>query len=94
LSPEYGANDFAVRSPAITLEAAVYLLLVPPIAVAITLLVIGVRRVVIDRPAHGNELDAHRRALEALDPRAPARKAAQQAAQESPKSTARVSRHA
>jgi hypothetical protein len=72
----------------------VYVLLVPPIAVAITLLVIGLRRIVVDRPTFGNDVDAHRRALEALDPRAPARKAAQQAAQESPKSTARIRRHA
>jgi hypothetical protein len=72
----------------------VYVLLVPPIAVAVTLLVIGLRRLAVDRPTFGNDVDAHRRALEALDPRAPARKAAQQAAQESPKSTARIRRHA
>jgi hypothetical protein len=72
----------------------VYLLLVPPVAVAITLLVIGIRRLVSERPRFGNDLEAHRRALEALDPRAPARKAAQQAAQESPKASARIRRHA
>lgn len=94
MSPEYGAIDFTSRSPAITLEAAVYLLLVPPIAVAISLLVIGVRRLITERPAFRSELEAHRRALEALDPRAPARRAAQQAASESPKAAARVGRHA
>lgn len=71
-----------------------YLLLVPPIAVAITLLVIGFRRLVTGRPRFGNDLEAHRRALEALDPRAPARKAAQQAAQDNPKGSAHVRRHA
>jgi hypothetical protein len=72
----------------------VYVLLVPPIAVAITLLVIGVRRFLADRPKHVNDLEAHRRALEALDPRTPARRAAAQAAAESPKATARIGRHA
>ncbi|HSP39585.1 MAG TPA: hypothetical protein VLR26_17740 [Frankiaceae bacterium] len=71
-----------------------YLLLVPPSAVAITLLVIGVRRLVSDRSTFDRDLEAHRRALEALDPRAPARKAAQQAAQESPTASARIRRHA
>lgn len=71
-----------------------YLLLVPPAAVAVALLVIGVRRFTVDRPSFGDDVEAHRRALEALDPRAPARKAAQQAAQESPKSAARIRRHA
>jgi hypothetical protein len=72
----------------------VYLLLVPPVAVAIALLVIGIRRYVGERPTFGNDVEAHRRCLEALDPRAPARKAAQQAAQDSPKASARVRRHA
>jgi hypothetical protein len=72
----------------------VYLLLVPPAAVAITLLVIGVRRFAGGRPSFSNDVEAHRRALEALDPHAPIRKAAQQAAQDSPKSSARIRRHA
>ncbi|HSP36273.1 MAG TPA: hypothetical protein VLR26_00790 [Frankiaceae bacterium] len=71
-----------------------YLLLVPPIAVAIALLVIGVRRSAADRVTVGDDVEAHRRCLEALDPRAPARKAAQQAAKDGPKASARVRRHA
>ena len=71
-----------------------YLLLVRPIAVAIALLLIGVRRSAAGRPTLGNDVEAHRRCLEALDPRAPARKAAQQAAQDSPKARARVRRPA
>jgi hypothetical protein len=71
------------------------LLLVPPIAVAITLLLIGLRRYLVDRSmASTDAMEAHRRCLEALDPRAPARKAAQQAVDESPKATSRVHRHA
>jgi hypothetical protein len=71
------------------------LLLVPPIAVAITLLVIGLRRYLIDHSVDSvDAMEAHRRCLEALDPRAPARKAAQQAAQESPNAASRVHRHA
>lgn len=70
-----------------------YFLLVPPIAVAITLLVIAAHRFLVDRPAK-DDIDAHRRCLEALDPRAPARKAAQQAAAEAPAARAQVRRHA
>lgn len=72
-----------------------YLLLVPPIAVAITLLVIALHRYVVDRSvASVDAMEAHRRCLEALDPRAPARKAAQQAREESQSATSRVHRHA
>jgi hypothetical protein len=76
-------------------EAAVYLLLVPPIAVAITLLVIAVRRYAAGRAASsGDAMEAHRRCLEALDPRAASRKAAQQALQEGQQPTSRIHRHA
>lgn len=71
-----------------------YLLLVPPLAVAVTLLVIGVRRLVADRRAFSDDVEAHRRCLEALDPRAPQRRAAQEAAEQSPKALARIRRHA
>ena len=61
-----------------------YVLLVPPVAVAITLLVIGIRRLAVrSRPV--DAIEAHRRCLEALDPLTPSRKAAQQAREESPK---------
>jgi hypothetical protein len=73
----------------------VYLLLVPPIAVAIALLVIAVRRSFAGRATSSvDAMEAHRRCLEALDPRAPARKAAAQAQQERPSVTARIRRHA
>ena len=72
-----------------------YLLLVPPIAVAVTLLLVGMRRFVVDRSvAKTDAMEAHRRCLEALDPRAPARKAAQQAREETPSASSRVHRHA
>ena len=72
-----------------------YLLLVPPLAVAITLLVIGLRRFVVVRSVDSvDAMEAHRRCLEALDPRAPARKAAQQARDESSTAASRIHRHA
>jgi hypothetical protein len=72
----------------------VYLLLVPPIAVAITLLAIGLQRWRSERRAFADDVEAHRRCLEALDPRAPQRKAAQEAASASPRAIARIRRHA
>lgn len=71
-----------------------YLLLIPPIAVFIALVVIAASRLANARLGRVDEVEAHRRCLEALDPRAPARKAAREAAQESPQATARVRRHA
>ena len=57
-----------------------YLLLVPPIAVAITLLLIASRRIAAERPSKSADaMEAHRRCLEALDPRAASRRAAQDA---------------
>ena len=87
-------SDFTFEVPP-TLEAYVYLLLVPPIAVAITLLLIALQRLFVARStASTDAMEAHRRCLEALDPRAPARKAAQQAREESSTATSRVHRHA
>ncbi len=72
-----------------------YLLLVPPIAVAITLLMIGLRRFSVDRStAATDSMEAHQRCLAALDPRAPARKAAQQAREGTAPATSRVQRPA
>ena len=72
-----------------------YLLLLPPIAVAVALLVIGLRRRTAARPPSGlDAMEAHRRYVEALDPRAPQRKAAQEAMQDAPTATKRISRHA
>jgi hypothetical protein len=73
----------------------VYLLLVPPIAVAVTLLVIAAQRFAVGRSAsHTDAMEAHQRCLAALDPRAPARKAAQQAREEKAPATSRVHRPA
>jgi hypothetical protein len=71
-----------------------YLLLVPPIAVVIALIVIAASRLAEARPGRVDEAEAHRRCLEALDPRAPVRKAARQAAQDSPQASARIHRPA
>jgi hypothetical protein len=71
-----------------------YLLLVPPIAVAIALIVIAASRLADARPGRIDEAEAHRRCLEALDPHFPARKAAREAAQEAPQATARIHRPA
>ncbi len=71
-----------------------YLLLVPPIAVVLALVVIFAGRLVTARTSRVDDAEAHRRWLEALDPHAPARKAARLAAQESPQATARVHRPA
>ena len=60
-----------------------YVLLVPPVAVAVTLLVIGLRRLAArSRPV--DAIEAHRRCLEALDPLTPSRKAAAKAREDSP----------
>ena len=69
-----------------------YVLLIPPVAVAIALLLIGLRRF-WTRSASVDAIEAHQRWLEALDPLAPSRKAAQQAREDSPQG-ARVHRHA
>jgi hypothetical protein len=72
----------------------VYVLLIPPIAVALTLLVIALRRLAIRPRRRVDAMEAQRRYLEALDPRSPSRKAAQQALQDAPKQTKRLHRHA
>jgi|SRR4051794_12879100 hypothetical protein len=88
----YGSAVFAPSKSQPNLEAIVYVLLLPPIAVAIALLLIGVRRV-HERSAPEDPMEAHRRCLDALDPRSASRKAAQQARDES-QAGARIRRHA